>query len=637
LGALGIFLGFAVFRLIWIKQEHDEVLNFLLAALPVGGGLALLFEYVRHVVESERPHDAARWCWPRLVAGIAVTATFELFVIAGHEFFEHITELSEIGSVVLGPELAKRTNAFGNLAAFSAVWLVAGAAISAALVCVIRLVHNGGETPLRRFGWPAATGALIGGVVAPACALLGVVIARMVRTASWTVENPGAWQANLRELAKPDPQFHADDQFHYVVVVWPLRLLASLGTVSPWLPLAVVALVAVVAGWSFRQGQLGVWSPEKRCRAGLRPLQRAHVVVFLLACAFCFWTLTGFLLVTLNPLLHQPLPLLRVGALTAVVWLFPGVVLGALVPVIQRASESPRQWGFVAFAAAVALGAVTLLRTGDEWTWFLALVALIVAGTGVLFWRGWPVREYWPLAALSAAVLAATANGVAQTSRAALVAFHDTLGIPLEVANKLKDPFSFLPLKERAKWDAFTPDWGRLAQPTHPPTPQDFDALAKLTKEEKLLHDRVDESQKEKQTRMAGNDRGPLCKRFSTVTELWKDVRKEVEGMGTEIKSLGDKISKLDPAFDAKPDPQHAPSDEDKARRERGAAELQSLKDNLDGGARKIQETMREVAAKAEEIQHEIARYLELCVTGAYGLWVTAGLLMGWKSFSNGV
>src|SRR4029077_10699515 len=101
----------------------------------------------------------------------------------------------------------------------------AGAAVSVALVCVIRLVRNARERPIEQFGWPAAAGVLVGGIAAPACAWLGILVARIVPTASWTVEYPESWRDNILLFCKPDHRWINDDQFSRVIATWPLELL----------------------------------------------------------------------------------------------------------------------------------------------------------------------------------------------------------------------------------------------------------------------------------------------------------------------------------------------------------------------------------------------------------------------------
>jgi hypothetical protein len=88
---------------------------------------------------------------------------------------------------------------------------------------------------------------------------------------------------------------------------------------------------------------------------------------------------------------------------TGIIWALPGIVLGALVPLLERPADVPRWWSVVAFAAAVVLIVITAARLDGRW-WLLVPAAGIVA-TGWFVWRTGSVEACWPVLAVSVATL----------------------------------------------------------------------------------------------------------------------------------------------------------------------------------------------------------------------------------------
>jgi hypothetical protein len=95
--------------------------------------------------------------------------------------------------------------------------------------------------------------------------------------------------------------------------------------------------------------------------------------------------------------------LFRLFILVAMVWLIPGMFIGASVPYLKRGSSIPKAWGIVAILIGTSLIVVTWLRLENQW-WIIIPGGLLIL-TGILVQRGWRVEEFWPLAGLALGLL----------------------------------------------------------------------------------------------------------------------------------------------------------------------------------------------------------------------------------------
>ena len=73
---------------------------------------------------------------------------------------------------------------------------------------------------------------------------------------------------------------------------------------------------------------------------------------------------------------------------------------------MRGAGDEPRLWGLIAFGAAALLSLLTWLKFANPWCYALAFGLVLI---GLLFFRGAPLRDYWPLAA---AAMASMVSGV---------------------------------------------------------------------------------------------------------------------------------------------------------------------------------------------------------------------------------
>jgi hypothetical protein len=119
------------------------------------------------------------------------------------------------------------------------------------------------------------------------------------------------------------------------------------------------------------------------------------------------WFPVTLLLTAIGLVMAPMLPALGgVGILlvrTAVIWALPGLVLGALVPLLERPAARARWWSVLAFAAAVVLIVITAARLEGRW-WLLVPAAAIIAAGGFV-WRTGRVDLCWPVLAVSVATI----------------------------------------------------------------------------------------------------------------------------------------------------------------------------------------------------------------------------------------
>ena len=85
--------------------------------------------------------------------------------------------------------------------------------------------------------------------------------------------------------------------------------------------------------------------------------------------------------------------------LTMFVWLVPGMTLGMIAPLLDKASLDPRQWSYFSFCTA---GVLVILGVLEVNAWYIVPV-LLATVTGVIFIRTGDFILYWPFTALTVA------------------------------------------------------------------------------------------------------------------------------------------------------------------------------------------------------------------------------------------
>jgi hypothetical protein len=209
----------------------------------------------------------------------------------------------------------------------------------------------------------------VGFLGAPLAMLGAVLLGRALASAWLFVADTGGWMRHVDWIA--------DQGWLAALAMKPVRLLGGLWTAG-WLGkvVLVVAVVGVVA-------------------AALDRRDRSPVAVVLVL---------ALLAVVAVPLLADLGGLGTLLGLAALVWGIPATAIGLVAPLLERPSEHPRLWGFVAFGGAAVLSALTLARLGPAW---LLAPAVLLAVAGVLFRREGGPEPFWPLLALCGGMLVA--------------------------------------------------------------------------------------------------------------------------------------------------------------------------------------------------------------------------------------
>jgi hypothetical protein len=218
-----------------------------------------------------------------------------------------------------------------------------------------------------------------------------IIVARLATEFVWMLSKPEDWLQNLQNLYRVVP-----------IELWPVRLIV-------FLPLQI-GLKFLQIGLKFHSG---IWGP----------ILFVLALLFVLSMALSeknywlfWWGLVTVVIVFGAPLVVRS-PDENVGyllLLVAIVWSIPSLLLGWAVPYLRRPSEYPKIWALVAWLAAASLILVILFIQANWWT--LLLTPLLFA-TGLFFWRRVPIEDYWPLIALSIAILVLGATQLAQEAR----------------------------------------------------------------------------------------------------------------------------------------------------------------------------------------------------------------------------
>jgi hypothetical protein len=98
---------------------------------------------------------------------------------------------------------------------------------------------------------------------------------------------------------------------------------------------------------------------------------------------------------------------------------------------MRRPAEMPREWGLVAFFAAVCL----LIVTWARFHFLIVLPVLALVMAAVLIYRGMSVMDYWPVVALSSAILVYGATLAFQTNTF-ISSVHDMNSEPADMARR---------------------------------------------------------------------------------------------------------------------------------------------------------------------------------------------------------
>ncbi len=266
-----------------------------------------------------------------------------------------------------------------DLAGVIGLWVAAGAVLGGALALVVAFA---GEGPRERALLGLLAGGLASAVAAPLLALVYVALVRIAGI-GWLM-----WTA-------PEQARVLIASYHLDRLPGPLALLSAVVQGGRWgLVILAVALVGAIVLAAQRES----WWPLVVVGGALAVL-------------------------TVPPLLDRGV--LSLARSMAVVWLLPGLTLGALTPLLHRGRAAPKAWGGISLAAAAVVAALTVLRLRGPGLDLLTLLggglALALGAATVLLGRSRLSSEAWPVVAVALGII------MAAETRAVQATFRDVL------------------------------------------------------------------------------------------------------------------------------------------------------------------------------------------------------------------
>lgn len=622
MGVVGVVTGFALFIMTWEESFSIAQLVLILAAL---GLFVSMFEYVRDIIDGEEHQFRPS----RIAARLLLAATFELFVLAMDAALTTDWNAlgKEIGTPVLGITLANRAGAVPNLFAMIALWVLIGSALGGGLALAISGLD--GRPRAAKNGW--RIGLVTGAVAAPLLVVAYILAARLVSEFRWMLAKPGEWTQNLDNLYK-------------WITFWPLRAIL-------YLPLQV--------GLMFHNS---VWGPILFAAA----LLVIVVVVLTMDNSWGLLAAAAVVIVFGAPLLGPSLysdtaNAARLVLLVAIVWGVPGLLLGIAVPYLRRPSESRRVWGAAAWAAAASMVAFVALLQLNGW---LLLLAPALIATGVMFWRGLPVEEYWPVIALCVGIIVL---GMTQVTQSAHLLNIQTLSGSLvnEPLSRVSPPHDTrIPDLSSRYLDQFlTPGvnpLGTFLQPSFPfqaqmPTLQTWldDVGREASKVQRLLDNESRQppvlrirDQAVLDTRLAGELATGTRTLMSQVADAQSDTENLTGGAQDRLAAISSEIDALT-ALRRREAAVSLPLSQvlfgilppEKTRAERSLeAMLQDLnerKSELTDATTALRTAYAGLQARLAIVKVALAQHFERCLNGALGFWVSLGLLAGWSRYKR--
>lgn len=631
IGGFGVLSGFSIFFL--MLDKADSPLLFL-GILGVASVLSAIFEGLRERIEHGRveagPRTAARL--------LLVTVVLIIAEIHGMSW-ESLTEFASSGDLpvvvqaVLGPSITGSTGVWLDLVVLLGFWVVSGALL--ALVLLRHLERASGSLG-QRIQRGASYGAAAGALIAPAGLLVYVLLVWIARGLYLLLFDPTTWLANLGAL-----QQWADLSTNWIgtLLAWSFTALEQAVTwLGPgsWFSLLVVVAAAALVVWLVR----------------LEATMLAWILGSALAAAL------------IAPLLLHLDELLGMLVRASLVWFVPGLVLGALAPLLRETSDHhrPRVWGHVAFASAAVLFVITALRFTTQW-WLLGPAVLLFA-LGVAVRRAPRVDDFWLPMALAMGVLVCGATLGVQ-SAASFVGVYDgmhgltTLPSAIRRQDKAHGDTEalrkFLEQQRAARMPAGT---GGV------PLPRSNESLAARLERLRTAHRQLEELRQEHAAHRyeppawtlatpapaesaAATDDGKtrLVDTVAQAIGTLREVREEEVRHAAANRVLEDMRKRLvaiePPAIELSIRP---PAAEERASRQEFArlhgeatAMQNELTTALDRELARMNQaaaslgTHREVRAAAERpLREMIVRWLELALAGSVGYWTAISLLVGW-------
>lgn len=408
-GVMGVLSGYAVFFM-WLEEaEHPWKFGL---ALFCAGLLSLIFEWLREKIQGgEHEHGHGHAPLSRMLVTFIMLVMAELFVMG----WDH-TATMEGGKFLAASQAVTGQAISGgpalNLAVLAGIWVSVGAVLAGWLTSLIPCA--GHESLAKKVRNSAGSGALAGLVAAPVTLLVYVLAVRVLGALNLLFFHHDQWRQNvhtlesdfspptasLQHLREQRSGYNSLFAAGFRAVGW---LDDSLGN-HWWTPLILITAWVLLMRYLLKK-ELG------------------YPAFFLGLLA---------LMIILAPLLDNLGNLFVMLVLAALIWTFPGALLGAMVPLLNRPSDMPRIWGLIAFLGAAILLGVTAVRLS---AWFL-IPALLLVAAGIIFQRGGRLEDYWPFLALSTATVVAGLTFVIQQATFAGVfgKFHAINSVPATLA-----------------------------------------------------------------------------------------------------------------------------------------------------------------------------------------------------------
>ena len=632
-GSFGVLSGFAIFFL--MLEKADEPVLFL-GVLALASVLSAIFEWVREQIEhphaEEHSKEHGQRSLTRFFVFLVILAVAEVHVMS----WEALTQISashEFSAVihsVLGSSITGSKGVYLDLAFLFGFWVLAGGVLASTLLSGLR----DAEGPVRAQMLKGGTvGAFTGALVAPLCLFGYVLVIWVLRGLYLLLFQPAIWRANVQALHDHAATIHNWIGMAFSLVFsGMLKVTALLGD-HPLGPIAAVVAAVILMALFVR------WDADW-----------AAIIILLALVA-----------VVIAPLLINLGAVLVMLLRAALVWVVPGLVLGAMSPLLRETSEEkkPKSWALVAFASAAVLFLITALRFRQSW-WLLLPAALFVA-MGFALRRSTQAGPYWlPMAVCIGVLVWGAMLGVQSASSFAGVydSMHRITSLPQEVAAarppKSKAVLDFDAAMDRLHLQNRNPAWPTLSGGR---SPQDaralaatLEALEKQLQSFELHPEKLHASIAALETR-AEHLHEPGMKWFEHMTHLiglqrdildlaqdiedttrvpLQKLRAQVVAVPLPAVSLGELLPAPGKPFVLPPP---GTTLADTVRRDRAA-----LIDRIDARLAKLEHIRNEITAIGSPIADEVLstrgtviRWLELALAGSVGYWTAISLLVGWS------
>ena len=407
-GALGVASGYAIFLI--SDDIHDHPWRFG-GALLGAASICYVIEWLRDVIRDGEIEVKEHWV-VRSIGTFVVVLLFELFIAGFHEGFQMGPDaLGRAAESLLGSEGSFVQNVHWTVILVSGMWVVAGALLAGWLS--LQIGRDEDKTTGRQIVRGSRWGTIGGLVIAPAVIALYILGGRALVAFHYFLTNARA--ANMHNVGT-DTWFNPSRQGGVMwIMALPLELLQLAATSSQ--TLFWLCYVGMMAAMAILLGTQKRWKTIVGFNLAFRVLLLGLTYGVLSPVVRSIWVVLMQLLKAeaRNDLFDAVL-------LGAVIWAIPGLLLGGLVPLLKRAGHNPQSWAFIGYGASLLL-ILAYLLTGAVWALIPAAVAL---GSGVLFHRGMPVKEFWPFAALCVAIGISGAMSLSQklTFDGVLLALH---------------------------------------------------------------------------------------------------------------------------------------------------------------------------------------------------------------------